>query len=185
MKRTRGEMIFLYTRSLLSNTVDVYVLDYFLLEGKASVSVTLFLAASKRNAPLSVAKMKHLWPHIARSPEVGKSQGWSGLHAVFWSLHSPILSMLAFASWLVPSCSSHCVFHSFRQLVLTQSFVKRDGRKGWLFFFYGVRRVLSSTSSTLPLGSPWWGDSVCGLAAREAGKVSVWPWELGLPAKKS
>jgi len=134
MKTTHGEMIFLYTRSLLSNTVDTYMLDYFLLEGRASTSVTVFQAASNRNAPLNVAKMKHLWPHIAGSPEVGKSQGWSGLHdVVFWSLQSPVLSMLAFAFWLVPSCSSRCIFHGFRQLVLTHSLLKPDGRKGWAF----------------------------------------------------
>lgn len=43
--------------------------------------------------------------------------------------------------------------------------------RGGLFFFHGVKRVLSSTSSTLPLGSPCWGTKSVGWLQ---GKLEKW-----------
>ena len=43
--------------------------------------------------------------------------------------------------------------------------------RGGLFFFYGVRSVLSSTSSTLPLESRWWGTKSVGWLQ---GKLEKW-----------
>lgn len=58
MKITNWEGIFVCARSVLSNIIATNVLDEFLLEEIASISVKVFLAASNRNAPLKMAKME-------------------------------------------------------------------------------------------------------------------------------
>lgn len=141
------------------------------------------LAASNRNAPLKVAKMKHLLSHITGSPEVGQLQGWSIQVSMMLSRVFTLLTLPPCRPQHVGICflSCHlmpqCGFHSFRQIVLNQSWLKPGGRKGWTFLPLWGRRVFSSTPTALahfpwgPLRWDW--DQVCALAAREAGNVSV------------